>query len=388
MARTSIRSPALGSVNRVLPRDSSTIIVHDYLNQYGGAERVLEAMREMYPSAPVVTSMYDADAMPDRFQSWDIRVSWLDRVPGVHDHHQWALPLYPLVFRSIDGAKPGLVLSTSSAWAKGVLTPPGSVHVSYVHSPMRFAWDFEHYCERENVPAAARALLPPFMAALRWRDRMAAQRITAIVANSTAVRDRIRAYWRRDAEVIFPPVATAEFTPAPSSEIGVEFLVVSRLVPYKRIDIVIEAFNRLGLPLMIVGDGRDRDQLERIAGPTVKFLGRLTDNEVRHLTARCRAAVFMSEDDFGIAQVEVQAAGRPVIALARGGVLDSVIPDVTGVWVDDQTSDALVSAVRRFEHQEFRRVCLVEHAGKFSEERFKSELTGVIERTLSRRNPM
>lgn len=355
-----------------------TLIVHDYLNQYGGAERVLEAMREMFPDAPMMTSIYDPESMPERFCEWDIRSSWIDRIPGVYGHHQWALPLYPLVFRKIPEPAPELILSTSSAWAKGIVTPPGSVHVAYIHSPMRFAWNFDQYCERENVPAFARRLLPPFMAGMRWRDRVSAQRITRVVANSTAVRDRIRAFWRRDADIVFPPVETGGFRPAPESEVGDEFLVVSRLVPYKRIDIVIEAFNALRLPLTIVGDGRARADLERIAGPTVRFAGRLSDEEVRHHSARCRAAVFMSEDDFGISQVEVQAAGRPVIALARGGVLDSVIPDVTGVWVADQTVESLVEAIERFNHLTFDTDQLVSHASKFSVDRFKLEFGAVV----------
>lgn len=363
-------------------RAPRTLIVHDYLNQYGGAERVLEAMWEMFPDAPLMTSLYDVESMPELYRDWDIRPSWLDRLPGIYSHHQWALPLYPLVFRTVPQPAPDLILSTSSAWAKGVLTPSGCVHVAYIHAPMRFAWNFEQYCERESVPGVARKVLPPFMAALRWRDRVAARRATKFVANSTAVRDRIRAFWRRDAEVVFPPVATDGFRPAPPSELGDEYLVVSRLVPYKRIDIVIDAFNRLGLPLTIVGDGRARKPLERMAGPNVRFLGRVTDDEVRYLSARCRAAVFMSEDDFGITQVEVQAAGRPVIALARGGVLDSVVPDETGVWVADQTAGALVEAVGRFERMHFDVDGLVRHASRFSVERFKSELGAVIERAL------
>lgn len=341
----------------------------------------------MFPDAPAMTSIFDPDAMPDRFGDWDIRTSWLDRVPGVYDHHQWALPLYPLVFRNVPDPPPDLVLSTSSAWAKGVVTPPGCIHVAYVHSPMRFAWNFEQYCERENVPDIARQILPPFMGALRWRDRVAARRITRIVANSTAVRDRIRAFWRRDAAVVFPPVATEHFIPAPPSEIGDDFLVVSRLVPYKRIDIVIDAFNRLGLPLTIVGDGRARIPLERMAAPNVRFLGRVSDEEVRRLSATCKAALFMSEDDFGISQVEIQAAGRPVIALARGGVLDSVIPDETGVWVAEQSVDALCEAIERFKTLNFDPNRLVTHAAKFSTERFKTELGDVIDAALHEAAP-
>ncbi|MEZ4569335.1 MAG: hypothetical protein R2849_03230 [Thermomicrobiales bacterium] len=257
-----------------------TLIVHDYLNQYGGAERVLEAMHQMFPSAPVLTSIHDPASMPAHFRGWDVRPSWMNHLPGIHQYHQWALPLYPLAFRKAGDSRTRLVLSTSSAWAKGVRTPPGAVHVSYVHAPMRFAWTFDQYCERERVPEIARKILPPFMGLLRWRDRVTARRITKIVANSTAVRDRIRAYWRRDAEIVFPPVSTDGFRPAPLSEVGDDYLVVSRLVPYKRIDLVVEAFNRLGLPLAIVGDGRARQQLSVLPVPTCAFL-------VGETTPRC-----------------------------------------------------------------------------------------------------
>jgi glycosyltransferase involved in cell wall biosynthesis len=356
--------------------------VHDYLNQYGGAERVLEVMREVFPEAPVYTAMYDPDAMPDSYRGWDIRTTWIDALPGVHAAHQWALPLYPIAFGRLDLPDCDVVLSTSSAWAKLAQPPPGAVHVAYIHAPMRFAWNFEQYCEHERVPRLVRHFLPPFMGALRRRDRVMSSRVDQFVANSTAVRDRIRAFWRRDADVVYPPVAVERFRPVSPDQIEDYFLVVSRLVPYKRIDLVIEAFNALGMPLQVVGDGRARQTLERQAGPGIRFLGRVSDEEVRRLSARARAAVFMSEDDFGIAQVEVQAAGRPVIALARGGVLDSVIPDVTGTWVEDQSVEALVDAVRRFERSTFQTHVLVRHAAGFSAARFGRELQAIIERTM------
>ncbi len=366
-----------------LPSYQRAVIVHDYLNQYGGAERVLEALHGLYPDAPVFTSIYDPSAMPEAYRAWDIRFSWMQALPGVRRRHQWALPAYPVAFRTMTLPRCDLVLSTTSAWAKLVHAPPGAIHISYVHAPMRFAWNFDQYCEREPVPAVLRCALAPLMIGLRRVDRVSARGVTAFVANSTAVRDRIRAFWRRDAEVVFPPVDVERFQPAPPGMIGDFFLVVSRLVPYKRIDIVVDAFNRLGLPLKIVGDGRDRAALQRAAAGNIQFLGRLDDEEVQYLVARCRAAVFMSEDDFGIAQVEAQAAGRPVIALARGGVLDTVIPDTTGVWVEDQDADSLVDAVQRFKVLSFDSERLVEHAGSFSTARFNREMREIIDRELT-----
>lgn len=362
-----------------------TVLVHDYLNQYGGAERVLEAMHELAPQAPVYTSIYLPEAMPPEYRSWDIRTTWIDRLPGARRNHQMVLPAYPMAFERLRTEDCDLVLSSSSAWAKMVRPPAGAVHVSYVHSPMRFAWTFDQYCERERLPAVARRGLRPFMGVLRWRDRATAGRVDRFIANSTVVRDRIRAFWRRDATVIFPPVDVDRFEPAPPSEVGDYFLMVTRLVPYKRLDVAIEAFNRLGLPLWIVGDGRDRERLQAMAGPTVRFLGRLSDDEVRHLYARCRASVFMSEDDFGIAQVEGQAAGRPVIALAAGGVFDTVLPDVTGVWVDEQNPESLVDAMRRFDTLTFDTETLIQHAERFSRRRFQQELVAVVDETMKAR---
>jgi glycosyltransferase involved in cell wall biosynthesis len=362
-----------------------TVLVHDYLNQYGGAERVLEAMHELAPEAPVYTSMYQPDKMPDSYRQWDIHQTWIGKIPVARRNHQLVLPAYPLAFERLKLPGCDLVLSSSSAWAKMVAPPPGAVHVSYIHSPMRFAWNFKQYCEREKLPSPARIGLRPFMSVLRQRDKATLGRVDRLIANSSAVRDRIRDFWGRDAAVIFPPVEVDRFSPAPASEVQDYFLMVSRLVPYKRFDIAIEAFNRLKLPLWIIGDGRDRERLEAMAGPTVKFLGRLPDDEVRHIWARCRATVFASEDDFGIAQVESQAAGRPVIALAAGGVFDTVLPDETGVWVKEQTVDSLVDAVRRFDTLTFDTSRLVEHARGFSRQRYQRELVSVVNETLEAR---
>jgi glycosyltransferase involved in cell wall biosynthesis len=359
-----------------------TVLVHDYLNQYGGAERVLEVMHDMAPNAPVYASMYAPEAMPDDYRSWDIRTTWIRNVPGVTRQQQRALPLYPLAFERLRVPNCDLVLSSSSAFAKMVAPPAGAAHVSYVHSPMRFAWNLEQYVLRERLPDAARIGLRPLMALFRQLDRATLDRVDRFVANSTAVRDRIRAFWRRDAAVIHPPVDVEGFRPVAESEVQDYFLMVSRLVPYKRFDLAIEACNALGLPLWIVGDGRDRAALEAQAGPTVRFLGRVSDEELRGLYARSRAALFMSEDDFGIAQVEAQAAGRPVVAFAASGVFDTVIPDVTGTYVREQTVESLIDALRRFERTRFDRGRIVAHAALFSRERFERELAALVHDTL------
>lgn len=362
-----------------LERDITAVIVHDYLNQYGGAERVVEAVHDLYPESPVLTSMFDPGAMPAQYRSWDVRTTWIDRIPGSHRHHQVLLPLYAPAIGGMNVPACDVVLSSSSAFGKFAVPPPGSIHVCYTHAPARFAWNFNQYCERERLPAPARAVLRPYMHAFRRHDRIQARRVDHFIANSTAVRDRIRAFWRRDATVIFPPVDTESFKPVSPSEVQDYFLVVSRLVPYKRIDVVIDAFRELGLPLLVVGDGRDRIRLEERSSPNIRFMGRVSEDELRDLSARCRAAIFMSEDDFGIAQVEIQAAGRPVIALARGGVLDSVRPNVTGIWVNERSVEALIDGVRRFERLRFDPAVLVSHAGHFSIKRFQDQYRTFVE---------
>jgi len=384
VALTELESSILahGAVDQSVSLPERTVIVHDYLNQYGGAERVLEVVHALAPCAPVYTSMYEPNAMPRDYRGWDIRTTWIQHVPDVTRRQQRALPFYPLAFERLRVPDCDLVLSSSSAFAKMAAPPPGAAHVSYVHSPMRFAWDLEQYVERERLPDAARIGLRPLMALFRQRDRATLNRVDRFVANSTAVRERIRAFWKRDATVIFPPVDVEGFQPVSASEVQDYYLMVSRLVPYKRFDLAIEACNVLRLPLWIVGDGRDRAALEAQAGPTVRFLGRVSDEELRGLYARSRAALFMSEDDFGIAQVEAQAAGRPVIAFAAGGVFDTVVPDVTGTYVVDQSALSLIEAFQRFEQTSFSTDAIVSHVARFGRVRFERELVDLVEATL------
>lgn len=379
MMHQSDRSPTSELSSVRLP--ARTIFVHDYLNQYGGAERLLEVMHDLAPEAPVYTSIYDPDRMPADYRSWDIRTTWMARLPGVAASHQRYLPAYPFAFERLRMPACDVVLSSSSAFAKAVRPPTGAIHVAYIHSPMRFAWNLDAYVERERMSPRMRQALGPVMGAMRRWDRRTSGRVDRFVANSAAVRDRIRAYWGRDAAVIHPPVDVERFAPAPAGEVGNYFLMVSRLVPYKRFDLAIEAFNALGLPLWIVGDGRDRAALGRQAGPTVQLLGSVSDVELAELYARARAVVFMSEDDFGIAQVEAQAAGRPVIALGAGGALETVIDGETGVHVREQTVESLIEAIQRFDRLVFSAERNVAHARGFSKERFARELVALVEET-------
>jgi len=352
-------------------------LVHDWLNQIGGAEDVLQTLVEMYPGAPVYTSMYAPDLMPPAYRLWDIRVTWMNRLPGVHRRHQPYLPLYPLAFQGIDLRGYDLVLSNKSGFCHGVCVPPGVPHVCYCLAPTRYVWNLRDYAQREQFPALANALLPPVMALLQRWDYAAAQRVRHFIAISTEVQDRIRRFYKRESVVIAPPVDTAGF--APSAQRDDYFLIVSRLIPYKRIDLAVTVFNDLGLPLVIAGDGRDRARLQAMAKSNVTFLGRVDDARRAELMARCRAFVFPGLEDFGITPVQAQAAGRPVIAFAGGGALDTVQDGVTGLLFHEQTPQSLATAIRRFDDARFNPATLREFALRFDKQVFKRKLSEFIE---------
>ena len=347
-------------------------IVHDWLNQLGGAEGVLEALKELYPEAPVYTSIYWPKAMPEDYGTWDIRTSWLNRLPLIKTHHQPFLPLYPLAFEGFDLRGYDLVISNKSAFCHGVITPSETVHICYCLTPTRFLWDYHNYIQHEKVNPLIGALLSPLLRNLRLWDRAAADRVEHFVAISEGVRQRIQKFYRRDAVVIHPPVDVERFGAHRDHE--AYFLVVSRLIPYKRIDLAVEAFGQLGLPLKIVGDGRDRRRLQAMAGPNIEFLGRLPDYQVEQLLSGCKAFVFPGEEDFGIAPLEAQAAGRPVIAYAAGGALETVVEGVTGLFFREQTAESLAEAVARFDDGDFDGAAIRRHAQSFDKETFKNRL--------------
>jgi glycosyltransferase involved in cell wall biosynthesis len=353
-------------------------LVHDYLNQYGGAERVLEQLHAMYPDAPIYTSMYAPRLMPPQYRRMDIRTSFMQRLPGVHRHHQPYLLAYPFAFESFQLGDYDVVLSNSSAWCKGVVTPPETLHVCYCLTPMRWAWSYREYVDRERLGGGLRRVLPLAMHYLRLWDVVSARRVDRFLAISRAVAARIRKYYGRDATVIYPPVAVERFQPRAAPEDF--YLIVGRLIPYKRVDLAVEAFNALGWPLKIVGDGRDRAALQARARPNVEFLGHVPDAAVRDLMARCRAFLFPGLEDFGIAPVEAQAAGRPVVAHAGGGALDTVVDGETGVLFQPQTAAALADAVRRCADLRFDPLAIRAHAERFGEATFREQLGDYVAR--------
>lgn len=353
-------------------------IAHDWLNQMGGAEIVLETMVDLFPEAPVFTTIYWREGMPAAYRRWDIRTSWLDRAPGIYGHHQVYLPLYPPAVRSLDLRAFDVILSNKSGFIHGLRTRPGQVHLCYCLTPTRYAWDFESYAAREQLGGAVKLALRPLISALRRWDRRAADGVTHFAAISREVQARIETHYQRESVVIHPPLNIDRFQPDGKPP-GDYYLIASRLIPYKRIDLAVAAFSRLNKRLVVVGEGRDRAALEAAAGPTVEFRGRLPWAELAQLMAGCRAFIFPGYEDFGLAPLEAQACGRPVIAYGRGGALDTVCEGETGLFFRAQTVEALIEAVHRFETMSFDPARIRRHAEQFSTARFKRELLAWIE---------
>lgn len=348
--------------------------VVSWLNQYGGAERVLEAAHALFPDAPVYTSMYDPHAMPRAYRAWDIRVSFMDRLPTVHRRHQLFLPLYRYAFESFDLRGYDVILSITSAFAHGVRKTAPTRHLCYCLTPARFLWQYDEYVRHESVNRAARKILPTLVAQLREWDRRAASQVDEFIAISHQVQDRIASWYNREACIVYPPVDVTAFRIAPSAEIGDYFLIISRLIPYKRIDRAIEAFNETGLPLLIAGDGRDRARLQARAKSNIRFLGHVSDQQRLDLMAHCKAFVFPGEEDFGITPLEANAAGRPVIAYGGGGALDTIVEGMNGVLFYAPTSRALIEALRKFDANAFDPRQIRAHAEQFDTRVFQAAI--------------
>ncbi|HEU5300100.1 MAG TPA: glycosyltransferase [bacterium] len=350
-------------------------IVHEWLVTLGGADRVLLALHEVFPQAPVYTALYDRTRMPRVFADLDVRTSWLQHLPGAVAHHRWLVPLMPSAVRGYDLGGYDVVLSSSHACAKGVALPPGAVHICYCHTPMRYAWDMRD----AYLAALSRPARPLAAAGLRWLrgwDAAAARSVDHFIANSAFVASRIRRYYGRDAAVIHPPVDTAFFTPG--GETAEFFLAAGRLVPYKRMDLAVEACTRLHLPLVVVGDGPELARLRAMAGPSVRFAGEVSDEELRDYYRRCRALIFPGVEDFGLVPVEAQACGRPVIAYGLGGALESVEDGLTGLFFHAQTAEALMAALREADRTAFDPRAVRRHAQQFSRLAFASKVAQFV----------
>ncbi len=349
-------------------------LVHDFLLDVRGAERVFLQLCEMWPDAPIFTAVYDERGTEGRFAGRTIHTSALQRLRPSARTFRALFPLYPAAIESFDLSGFDLVVSSSSAWAHGVFCEESTVHVSYCHNPFRYAWnDHDPTLARRRNPVTRAFLRDAFR---RWRhwDRRTAQRTNSYVANSRVTQARIRAYFRREAAVVPPPVETSRFSPG---RVGEHYAIVSELMPHKQIDVAVEAFNKLRLPLVVVGDGPAARSLRRIAGSTIQFAGRVPDPEVARILQSARALIVTASEEFGIAAVECQAAGRPVIARGQGGALETVVDGVTGCFWSGGPDD-LAQAVLQFDDAAVDPQACVSNAHRFDVASFRKGILAEI----------
>lgn len=359
-------------------------IVHDWLTNLGGAERVVEVLHSMFPEAPIYTSVYDSTRLP-LLKNADIRSSFLQHWPVAKKKHQLYPMLRTLAFESFDFSGYDLVISSSSAEAKGVITTTETLHLSYIHTPTRYYWSgYDDYVRSPGLgmmnPLAKKAL-PRVVKKMRLWDYAAAQRPDVMIANSTTVKERIQKYYQRDSVVIHPPVDTDRFGLSQPKQ-GDYYLVVSRLIPYKRVDLAVQACTKLGKKLIVVGAGSELKRLKSIAGPTVEFRGALPDKEVTQLFLGCKAFIFTAFEDFGITPVEAMSAGKPVIAYGKGGVTDSVVHKTTGILFDNQSVEEVCSAIVLCEKTQFSSQTISTHAHTFATGKFVAAITHLIQENI------
>jgi glycosyltransferase involved in cell wall biosynthesis len=369
---TNLFAPSLKGI------DVKLALVHDWLNQIGGAEDVLDVLVKMYPQSPVYTSIYAPDMMPKHYQTWDIRTLWLDKMPAIHTKHQPYLPLYPKAWEKLDLSEYDVVLSNKSGFCHGFKKGDNTVHICYCLAPTRYVWGLDQYIAREGMNPLVGLGLRPVVSWMKGWDYQAAQRVDHFIAISTEIRERIQKFYDRDSVIIYPSVDTNRFSRVGDVEVEDYFLIVSRLIPYKRIDLAVQAATRLNLPLKIGGKGRDMERLKAMAGPTVEFLGYVPDDELPSLFAKAKAFIFPGLEDFGITPVQAQASGRPVIAFGGGGALDTVIPSQSGEHFKEATVESLMEVMADFDASQYDPAWMREHAKKFDQALFETQIREFI----------
>ncbi|MEI7497737.1 MAG: glycosyltransferase [Candidatus Falkowbacteria bacterium] len=360
-------------------------LVHDHLAQDGGAEKVLKVLTELFPDAPIYTLLFEPKNVSKNFKNKDIRTSIIQRLPGGIKHYRWYLPLMPIAVEFFDLRDYDVVISDASAFAKGVITTSETLHICYCHTPTRYLWSDSHqYLNELSYNKYFKKIIALLLSNLRLWDRAAADRVDTFIANSNFIARRITKYYKRDSQIIYPPVDVDRF--GISKEIGDFYLIGGRIVPYKRIDITVEAFKKWGKKLVVFGDGVDLPRLKKIAAgaPNIEFVGRVDDATQAALYQKCLAFIHPQEEDFGITAVEAMASGRPVVAYGRGGILEIVANHKTGVFFHEQTADGLLRVLERFNPLAFDPNVIRAKAESFSRERFRQELKHFIEQEYCR----
>ena len=358
-------------------------LVHDWLTGPGGAEKVLLNLHQMYPDAPIYTSVYNAEKAWPEFKKLDIRTTWLQKIPLAKTKHQLFPMLRPLAFRSLDLHEYDIVISITTSDAKAVRTNKNQLHICYCNTPTRYYWS--HYEQYKREPGfgwlnpLVRLFIPLFVRIMRRVDLRAAAGVDVFIGNSSAVSERIQKYYHRESYTLFPPVETNRFT-LPSEEKRQGLLVTGRQVPYKRIDLAIEAANKLGLPLHILGSGSEHDQLVKIAGPTVTFQTKASNQEMVAAYQSAELYLYPGEEDAGIVPLEAMACGTPIVGFKKGGIIDSVIDGQTGVLFDRQTVSSLCEAIVRARTISFDRLLISKHVLQFSETKFRQHLADIVKK--------
>lgn len=362
-------------------------LIHDHLAQDGGAERVLKVLADMFPEAPIYTLLYEKKNADKYYRHRQIETSIIQKLPGGISHYQWYMPFMPMAVEFFDLSHYDLVISDSSSFAKGVITSSHALHICYCHTPTRYLWSDTHqYINELKYNKYFKKAISLVLNYIRMWDKLAADRVDQYIANSRFVATRIKKYYHRESKVIYPPVETEKFKI--SDSLGDYFLIGGRLAPYKRVDIVVEAFKKINKKLKIYGNGVDLARLKSMAQghDNIEFLGRVDDQAKAELYSRCLAFIYPQEEDFGITAVEAMASGRPVIAYRRGGAIETVIEGVTGTFFNEQTAESLAQAVLNFDVSKFDPQKIRQQAEQFSVERFKKEIQEFIHKEWEKFN--
>ncbi len=360
-------------------------LVHDHLTQDGGAEKVLKVFQTIFPEAPTFTLVYDPEKTDPIFREREIQTSFIQKLPWGKKKYQWFLPLMPWATENHNLMDYDVVLSSSSGFAKGVITGPKALHLCYCHTPTRYLWTDTHdYIANLNRNGLVKRIIPSLLVDLRLWDRLAADRVDLFIANSKTVQERIKKYYRRESEIIYPPVETEKFKIA--DRLGNYYLAGGRLVPYKRFDLVIQAFNRLNIPLKIFGTGPEEARLRTQAKANIEFLGKVTESELVELYSHCLAFIHPQVEDFGLTVIEAMASGRPVIAFAGGGAKETVIEGVTGKFFDEQSWEALGDTIIRFQPSTYQPERIRAQAEQFDTANFKEKIKNYLEKSWTEFN--